>query len=201
MLTPAPPALTTPRRLALVLCGLFLGLLVSSCVGTAEPDSRPYNDADVAFATHMVQHHAQALQLVDLTIGRKLDPEVQTLAEEIRAAQAPEIERMVDWLQDWDEPVPETVRDHANAHGHGTGPDTDMPGMVSQAMVEELAALDGAEFQRTWLSMMVAHHEGAIEMAEQEQATGRFDATVALAAQIVKTQSAEIERMRRLLQG
>jgi len=42
----------------------------------------------------MIQHHAQALSMVDLTMDRRLDPEVQALADDIRAAQAPEIERM-----------------------------------------------------------------------------------------------------------
>jgi uncharacterized protein (DUF305 family) len=91
-----------------------------------------HNDADVDFASDMIQHHAQALEMVDLTLGRELDPQVVTLTEEIRAAQAPEIEKMADWLEDWDQPVPETSRDHANAHGgHGDGPTTDVPGMMS----------------------------------------------------------------------
>ena len=80
-----------------------------------------HNDADVAFATDMIQHHAQALSMVDLTEGRTLDPEVKQLAEDIRATQAPEIEKMADWLQDWDEKVPATMRDHSNALTTWTG--------------------------------------------------------------------------------
>jgi uncharacterized protein (DUF305 family) len=44
----------------------------------------------------MLQHHAQALQMVDMTLERKLDPEVAALAEGIRMALPPEIEQMVD---------------------------------------------------------------------------------------------------------
>ncbi len=76
-----------------------------------------FNDADVEFATSMVPHHAQAIQMVTLTDGRQLDPEVQQLADEIRAAQGPEVETMVDWLVAWGEEVPETSLDHVNA-GH-----------------------------------------------------------------------------------
>src|SRR5687767_12648135 len=85
-------------------------LTMTACGGDdnqADPAAgQPFNDADVAFATDMIQHHAQALQMVDMTMGRQLDPEVQALAEDIRAAQTPEIETMADWLQEWDKPVP-----------------------------------------------------------------------------------------------
>ena len=100
-----------------------------------------FNDADVAFATDMIQHHAQALSMVDLTMGRRLDPEVQQLAEDIREAQGPEIEQMTGWLTDWDQPIPETVRDHANAHGDGEMEmDSDMPGMMSSEEMSDLEA-------------------------------------------------------------
>ena len=78
-----------------------------------------YNDADVAFATEMIPHHADALVMVDMTQGRDLSPELTTLTEQIRDAQAPEIERMVDWLTAWKVEVPETSRDHANSHDMG----------------------------------------------------------------------------------
>lgn len=67
----------------------------------------------------MIQHHAQALTMVDLTTGRVLDPEIQQLAEGIQLAQGPEIEQMTDSLTEWDQPIPETTHDHANAHGDG----------------------------------------------------------------------------------
>ena len=98
-----------------------------------------HNDADVTFASDMSTHHAQALSMVDLTLDRPLDPEVQALAEDIRAAQGPEIETMADWLTEWGEEVPATMRDHANAgHDMGDMSDTmddmghdDMPGMMT----------------------------------------------------------------------
>jgi len=126
-----PRPITPLRRSARILGTLTLGLaLTLTACGNDEPandgstkvSETDHNDADVAFATDMIQHHAQALSMVDLTVDRTLDPEVQQLADDIREAQGPEIETMSDWLQEWDEEIPETMRDHSNA-GH------DMEGM------------------------------------------------------------------------
>ena len=206
-----------PRTLGTLSLGLALALGATACgddteaARTVETSPTEHNDADVAFATDMIQHHAQALSMVDLTLDRPLDPEVQALAEDIRAAQAPEIETMADWLTDWDEPVPETMRDHANA-GHDMGDmsetmddmedhGSDMPGMMS---AEDMDALEGsadADFQQMWLEMMIEHHEGAVEMARAEQEGGRFEPAVDLAGQIADSQAEEIATMRELLEG
>ena len=159
-----------------------------------------FNDADVDFATDMIQHHAQALQMVDLTMGHDLDPEVSQLTEDIRMAQTPEIELMTDWLTDWDQPIPETVRDHANAHGGGgMGMDSDMPGMMSAEEMSKLEAAQGAEFQQMWLEMMIEHHEGAIEMAKTEQSDGEFGAAIELANSVESSQQKEIDTFERIL--
>ena len=157
------------------------------------------NDADVTFAAEMIQHHAGAHALVDMTAGRDLDPEVHALAEGIRMAQAPEIETMSDWLQEWGQPVPETVRDHANAHGGHGGGDTgsDMPGMLSDEEMAELAGASDAEFEDAWLRAMIEHHRGAIEMAETEHADGQNSDAVELAKKIATEQAAEIDKMQR----
>ncbi len=65
----------------------------------------------------MIPHHAQAIEMVTLTQGRPLDPAVEDLANQIRDAQAPEVETMVDWLTAWDEQIPETSIDHAKTPG------------------------------------------------------------------------------------
>ncbi len=179
---------------------------------SSEVSNREHNDADAEFASSMIQHHAQALAMVDTTMGRDLDPEVAALAEDIRAAQAPEIETMADWLTTWGEDVPETVRDHSNAgHGgdgmdHGDSGDSadtgmDMPGMMSAEDMEALDEASDAEFQDMWLDMMVEHHEGAVEMAATEQAEGQYKPAVELARDIQASQTAEIEKMQELLQA
>lgn len=210
------PTRRTRRLLGAVGLGLALTLSVpvlsacgsddSASDAPAAPSDTEHNDADVAFATDMIQHHAQALSMVDLTVTRSLDPEVQQLAEDIRAAQGPEIETMSDWLQEWDEEVPATMRDHSNA-GHDMegmgdsmeGMESDMPGMMSGDDFDELENASDAEFQALWLEMMVEHHEGAVEMAEAQQADGQYRPAVELAGTVVETQTAEIELMQGLL--
>jgi uncharacterized protein (DUF305 family) len=192
---------------------LGLALTLTAC-GNDEPagdtsaqvSETDHNDADVAFATDMIQHHAQALSMVDLTVDRTLDPEVQRLADDIREAQGPEIETMSDWLQDWDEEVPETMRDHSNA-GHDMegmgdtmeGMDSDMPGMMSADDFDELENAPDSEFQTMWLEMMIEHHEGAIELAGTQVEHGRFPDAVKMAKSIESSQAAEIEQMQGLL--
>jgi len=198
-----------------------LGLSLAACGDDSEGDSPSatqsaangdvFNDDDVHFASDMVQHHAQALSMVDLTEGRPLDPPVQKLTEQIRDAQAPEIETMTDWLTDWDEEVPATMRDHAHA-GHDLGGedggdmsddmdgmDSDMPGMMTGQEMNELQDASDTEFQDLWLQLMIDHHAGAIEMARQEQQDGVFDDAVALAKAIETSQQQEITKMEELL--
>ena len=171
--------------------------------GASAPDipaSADFNGADVQFATNMIQHHAQALAMVDLVRQHDVSRPVARLAEAILAAQGPEIELMTDWLTDWDQPVPETVRDHANAHGDGeVETDSDMPGMMSEEDMHQLETARDAEFEEMWLEMMIEHHEGAVAMAETQQGQGEFPDAVDLAEAIESAQQAEIDRMEQIL--
>ncbi len=195
---------------------LGLALALTGCGGDettgASSSSGDHNDADVAFASDMIQHHAQALTMVDLTVERDLEPAFREVAEGIRDAQGPEIETMSDWLEQWGEEVPATVRDHSNAEGHDTddmggdmggdmGDDMgmDMPGMMSEADLEDLADASDADFEDLWLEMMIEHHEGAVSMAEDEQEDGSYEPAVTLAEEIAAAQAEEIATMQELL--
>ncbi|CAM3653837.1 MAG: DUF305 domain-containing protein [Actinobacteria bacterium] len=198
---------------------LLLLTTLTACGDDATPQvlsDTEHSAQDVAFAGEMLQHHAQALAMVDLTLERRLEADVAALAEQIRDAQAPEIELMTDWLVAWDEPVPATVRDHSLA-GHGDhspseamaelegrdgheGHDTgSMPGMLTSAQLASLEEASDQEFTALWLELMIAHHEGAVEMAQAQQATGTFRPAVELAEEIERSQTVEIETMRGLL--
>ena len=204
----------TTRALGSLSLGLALAVGLSACGDDADNSSAQvsvteHNDADVAFASDMIQHHAQALAMVDLTMDRPLDPEVEALAEDVRAAQAPEIETLAGWLTDWDEQIPETIRDHVNA-GHGAGDLSDsmrdldhgdMPGMMSADDIDALENTSDTEFLEMWLEMMIEHHEGAIEMAKAEQEDGRYKPAVDLAGDIVDSQSQEVATMQDLLRS
>ena len=196
---------------------LTLGATLAAC-GNNDTDSSTssqvsttqHDHADVTFATDMIQHHAQALTMVDLMKGRPLDPAVQKLAGDIRAAQTPEIQTMTQWLTQWGEDVPQTMSGHANADnmngmsgmGHGdqsmSGMDS-VPGMMSAADMKKLQQASDTAFQKMWLEMMIKHHEGAVEMAKTEVQDGQYKPAVDLAKQIIASQSKEIDTMKGLL--
>lgn len=144
--------------------------------------------ADVRFATAMIPHHAEALQMVDLTLGRNLSPEVEELAEQVRTTQTGEIETMSDWLEKWGEPVPATSRDHLHAE-HG----------AEREELTELESATGPAFEERWLALTAEHHETAVEIARAEIEDGAYPPAVALAESIERTQQAEIDRIRALL--
>lgn len=197
--------LNTRALVALVL-GITLGLTGCSNADDSADDSAAtststsdHNAADVEFSTEMIPHHAQALVMVDMTRGRPMDPEFEALTVAIRDAQAPEIELMTDWLVDWDEEVPATMRDHSNAGG-GMNDGMGMgPGMMTDDDFDGLESTGDTSFQDMWLTMMIEHHEGAIEMAETEVAEGLYAPSVELAQRIITSQTAEIAQMQDML--
>lgn len=163
-------------------------------------NSASYNDADVTFASSMIPHHQQALEMVDLTHGRNLDPAVRQIADRIKAAQSPEIDTMTGWLADWGKPVPSAT---AGGDSHDMGgmdmSSQEMPGMMSAEDMASLKNVTGADFQDMWLRMMIRHHEGAITMAKAELSNGASRSAQDLAQSVIDGQQAEIDQMKNLL--
>lgn len=161
------------------------------------PDGAAFNATDVSFAQGMIPHHGQAVQMSDMAIEVSTDPGVLALAEQIKAAQSPEIEQMTAWLTEWDQTVPDpnAVMDE-NMDGAGG---MMMSGMMSAADMTRLGEASGTDFDRMFLEMMILHHEGAIEMAEQELADGKYQPTKDLAQAVITGQQAEIEEMNTLI--
>lgn len=174
-----------------VLLMLTALLLVAGCAGGTKRSEVDRNDADITFARDMIAHHEQAVEMADLVDGAGASPEVTALAEQIAAAQGPEISRMNDWLDDWE-------ADEMSEPMHGGEHDA-MPGMMSHADLEALDAATGEAFDNNWLTMMIAHHEGAVEMAQTEMADGENPDAIALAENIISSQSEEITTMKELL--
>lgn len=192
-------------RVAVVLAALAAALFLSSCTTQAADDGHTdhehtdepaitgepagFNADDVAFATNMIPHHEQAVEMSALVPERSASPEVVDLAATIAAAQQPEIQIMKAFLVQWSEGGP--VQDHS---GHGG-----MQGMVDPATMARLESLTGAEFDELWLQSMIAHHQGAIEMAKAEMANGENTDAKRLANAIVDTQQAEIDQMNQMV--
>ena len=194
------------HRIPLAVTGLALAAVLAACGGGAAGPSgadgsrasssaaaTSYSDADVTFAQQMTGHHEQAVEMAQLAADRAGSAEVRDLADRIEAAQGPEIETMTGWLDDWGAEVPMSGMDHGAEDGG------DMPGGMSAEEMDRLGSLRGSDFDREWLTMMISHHQGAVEMAEAEQADGTHPEAVALAGGIVADQTAEITEMQELL--
>ncbi|MDQ3424222.1 MAG: DUF305 domain-containing protein [Actinomycetota bacterium] len=182
---------------ALWATALALALVLTGCGNNATTDpsadtqggEAAFNEADVAFAQGMIVHHQQAIDMAVLGQDNAASPEVRQLAADIEAAQGPEIATMTQWLEAWGEDVPEA----------DSGMDDSMPGMMSEEDMEQLETNSGSEFDQMFLTMMIEHHQGAVDMAQADQAEGENADAVALAEQIESDQTAEIETMEGLL--
>ena len=175
------------RFLALALVG-SIGL--TAC-GSSGASGTEFNDADVMFAQMMVPHHEQAVEMADIA----LDPAVGAgtaiigLATQIKAAQDPEIAQMKGLLGKWGEPLsPDDGMDHGSM----------MSGMLTPEQLDSLSTQRGPAFDAAWAAAMIAHHEGAIDMANDVLKDGRHPDVRELATAIVAAQSAEIETLRPL---
>ncbi|WP_245560421.1 MULTISPECIES: DUF305 domain-containing protein [Nocardia] len=162
--------------------------MTHSTAGPSSAARSDFNDADVTFLQMMYPHHAQAVEMADLALARSQDPRVLDLAARIKAAQGPEMEQISALLQQFGKPAPSA--DHMGQ---------DMPGMMSQEQMAELKTMSGAEFDRMWLTMMIDHHSGAVEMAKTEQANGTNADTKKIADAVVSSQQSEIDQMKDIL--
>jgi uncharacterized protein (DUF305 family) len=189
----------TMRRVATIVLGAVA--VAATLAGCSNED---HNDADVEFATAMVEHHAQAIQMANFTIGRDgIDPRIAELAEEIRISQTAEIDEMAELLRGWGEDVPETGFATGDSHSHDMeadgGDHADMPGMMSAADMEELAGAQGNAFAGMWMRMMIAHHEGALTMIDEVQDDGEHEGLRGLAEEMESAQRTEIGDLERWL--
>lgn len=150
-----------------------------------------HNDADVSFASGMVPHHEQAIEMSDIILAKQgIDQRVVDLANQIKAAQGPEIATMQQWLTAWGAPA-------MNHEGHDMS-DMGM-GMMSDQQLDQLRQAQGVDAARQFLTGMIAHHEGAVRMAQTELDTGTAAEAKKLARDIIDAQQREIATMKQIL--
>lgn len=177
---------------------------------TAEPDTQAHNNYDVMFTQHMIPHHQQAIEMSDVILGKQgIDPRVTALANQIKAAQGPEIQQMQGWLSQWGAPsmpmTPDGMDDMPGHDGMPGMPGHDMPGMgegtgmMSEADMAALRDATGPAASRLFLTQMIQHHQGAITMSQKEIGQGQSPATIALAKSIAESQQKEINEMNNIL--
>ncbi|MFB7915603.1 DUF305 domain-containing protein [Streptomyces sp. NPDC056061] len=194
--------------LALTACGTSDDSGGSSMPGTehaspaasAQVTPGAFNDADVEFAQQMIPHHRQAVEMAELADGRAADSEIKALAAAIKKAQDPEIDTMTGWLNAWGRPLPAVSSSAEDMPGMHHGPDgSGMPGMMSGKDMNDLGAAKGTDFDKKFARLMIAHHEGAVTMAESERKNGRDADAKKLAGAVVAAQTGEIEKMNKIL--
>lgn len=156
-----------------------------------------HNRADVSFAQGMIPHHQQALEMATMADDHGASGPVRALANRIKGAQQPEITLMAGWLKAWGAGVPSTS---GGGHDMGSGAH-DMGGMMSEPEMSQLQALQGAAWDRRFLTSMIRHHEGAVAMARTETDKGANPGAKRLAQQVIDSQTAEITEMKALLGG
>lgn len=186
--------------LAATLAAVASLAVLTACSDESSSSSEDFNDADVTFAQQMIPHHRQATEMAKMAEGRTQNQDVLDLAEKIQQAQGPEIETMSGWLESWGEDVPQGSdmggMDHSEM-GHSSG--DDMAGMMTDEDMSALEQASGAEFDEMFLTMMIEHHKGAVDMAATEESDGEYPAAVEMAKTIQSDQEAEIEQMTQLL--
>lgn len=202
--------MTLKTRVAAVGGTLTLALTLAACGGSSEgtdPTVAPegttgtsqatatvdaaQDDADTEFAQMMIVHHEGAIEMADVAATDAASEEVRELAENISAAQGPEIDKMSSWLEAWGE--------EPTAEGDMGG--MDMGGLDQEAAMAELSGVPGADFDRRFRELMIEHHRGAVDMAEAELAGGENPQALELAQRIIDAQTTEIAEMEQMLQA
>lgn len=174
------------RKIVLAIM-MVLGLSGCSAIsdaGHAAMGNGKYDAAAVMFAQMMIPHHEQAVALSNLALEVSNNAEVRDLATRIKSAQSPEIDQMKTWIDSVGLPDMNHIME--------------MPGFVNDAQFAAIKELAGNSFDVLFLELMIAHHQGAIEMVG-DIANNKVAEVKALGEEIVASQTAEIAEMQTLL--
>jgi len=181
-----------------------------------ELSNTSYSPADVEFMQGMIVHHEQAVEMSELAKTRTSNDAVTKISARILAAQADEITFMTDWLKERGEPVAMQpgmagmakmqemagMEDHSMHAGHAMHQGHTMMGMATPAQMTALAASNGTDFDRQFLTLMIEHHKGALEMVKDltEAPGSAYDPVIfEFTNEVVKDQTDEIDRMNAIL--
>ena len=165
---------------------------VSAAASPTARSTEAHNDVDVMFVQQMLPHHTQAVEMSDTLLAKQdIDPRVTKLANQIKAAQGPEIQQMQGWLTQWGTPSMPPMSGHDEMAG--------MSGMMSEQDMTALKDAQGVDASKLYLTQMIAHHEGAVTMAQSEIKDGQYPPAVGMARAIVTGQQQEIDTMKGIL--
>ena len=214
----SPKQLDQGRRARLAIAaGLtVVGLVAASLIVgrlSAPVDSDPHDSSvEAGFARDMQVHHEQAVDMAMIVRDATDDPDMRLLAYDIATSQAQQAGQMFGWLAEWglsqaatepsmtwmSRPAPSTS-DHDHAADPAHAPGSIMPGLATREQLVELSNLRGVEAERLFLTLMIAHHQGGVEMADAAVVRSTKRVVLDLAGSIVRAQSSEITLMREML--
>jgi uncharacterized protein (DUF305 family) len=203
------------RTAALVIALMTAVAGESAPAQTARPASHDYTQADVDFMQGMIIHHAQAVVMSDWATTHGARPNLLVLCKRIALSQRDEIAMMQQWLLEHHLSAPDplhmlhgdhdTVSDESSMHMPGMDMGAHpmmMTGMLTPEQMRELDAARGPAFDSLYLTGMIKHHEGALDMVATLFATpgaGQQPEISSFATDIDAGQRAEIARMQAML--
>jgi len=165
---------------------------------------RPYTAADIEFMSGMISHHAQAVQMAKWAESHNASKAVTIFCGRVATAQTAEIGLMQQWLAERRQPVPDADPRGMKMDMGGTMHFMAMPGMLTEEQMKQLDASRGTDFDRLFLTFMVQHHRGAIQMVEKLFGTpgaGQDEIVFKFANDVQVDQSTEIDRMMQMLEA
>jgi uncharacterized protein (DUF305 family) len=176
----------------------------TAAIAAARRDSalKPYTAADVHFMQGMIAHHAQAIVMSKMAYDHGASSSIRTLAGRIINAQTDEIAIMQQWLADRLQDVPEPDPTGMKMNMGGQVHVHMMPGMLTPEQMKQLDAARGKTFDRLFLTLMIQHHAGAVDMVKELFATpgaGQNDSVFKVASDANVDQTTEIARMEKML--
>jgi uncharacterized protein (DUF305 family) len=186
----------------LVLLAMVAARSLSEDSSPAEPPAPAGGSAEAGFARDMAVHHQQAVEMSFIVRDRTDDTDVRRLAYDIINTQANQRGMLLALLESWDLPVvtadpPMAWMDHAMEHEPHDG--SLMPGMATNAQLDELRAAEGTEAEVLYLQLMTDHHEAGVHMARAAVDQGEGEQVVRLAEGMVNGQESEIGLMADML--
>ena len=140
---------------------------------------------EIMFAQMMIPHHEQAISMSETALKKSRNQAILKLSNQIKSLQGTEKSQLAYWLKATDSSM---TMDH----------DMQMSGMLTTKELALLKRLNGTQFDRTFLQLMIKHHQGALEMLDLISDSKNAEAK-ALAKAIKSAQSKEITSMKLLL--
>ena len=183
---------------AVVTClATTVALLLVLVAGGAPGDGSP----EAGFARDMATHHAQAADMGFVIRDATDDPRLRALAYDIIVTQTAQRGVFMGWLQQWglSQASAHPRMEWMAGHAHGATGAALMPGMASDAELEQLRQASGRAAETLFLQLMIRHHEGGVAMARAILAQSDRDDVVTMARSIESSQAGEIALMTEML--